>query len=134
MKSKLPIILIPVVLIVVGVLVYFFVFKNNNSGTAAQPSGLVSTNTGAIQGVAGQNTTASSQTGSQVVQILRNLSVIRLDDAVFQNPAFAYLSDISITLPPPINQGRRNPFATVGVDAATATSGSSTTPTTGTGL
>ncbi len=133
MKSKLSIILIPVILIVIGVLVYFFVFKNNSSGTAAQPSGLVSTNTGAAQGIANQNTTGSSQTGSQVVQILRNLSVIRLDDAVFQNPAFAYLSDISITLPPPINQGRRNPFASVGNDTA-ASSGSSTTPTTGTGL
>lgn len=111
MKSKsTTFILILVVLLVVAALVYFFVIKKDTTTTA--PS-LVSTNTGQSTSLVNQS---GSSTGSQVVEILRNLTVIKLDDAVFRNPAFNQLSDMSIALPPIVNQGRRNPFAPAGSD------------------
>lgn len=105
------------VLVIVGVIAatgYFLGFKNYHADAADTP-GLVSTTKGSSQGL--QNSTnTGDNTGSQVVSILRNLSVIKLDDAVFRNPAFALLTDVSISLPPVSNQGRRNPFAPVGTD------------------
>lgn len=117
MKSKSStFILIVVILLVVGGLVYFFVIKGDS--TSSSPTiGLVSTNTGKATGVAVASTGGGS-TGDQVVSLLRNLSVIQLSDAIFQNPSFSMLQDISITLPPVTNQGRRNPFAVVSGDNA----------------
>ena len=117
-------ILIIVALLIVGVLVYFFVIKGKKA--PASDATLVSTNTGAAQGLQNQNPTDQSTTGSQIVEILRNLSVIKLDDSVFRNPAFGLLRDMSVAIPPVINQGRRNPFAPVGNDAAVTTT--ETTP------
>jgi hypothetical protein len=127
MKSKSSMFILGIlILAIVGAGVYFFVIKKDEGGSSA---GLVSTNTGAAQGL--QNAPASqSATGSQVVTILRNLSVIKLDDSVFKNPAFALLTDVSISLPPITNQGRRNPFAPVGIDSVTPTT--TTTSTNGT--
>ncbi len=116
MKSKSStFILIVVILLVVGGLVYFFVTKDD-SGATTPTTGLVSTNTGRATGIA--VATTGGGTGDQVVSLLRNLSVIQLSDAIFQNPSFSMLQDISITLPPVTNQGRRNPFAVVSGDNA----------------
>lgn len=116
MKSKSStFILIVVILLIVGGLVYFFVIKGDSS-TATPATGLVSTNTGKSTGIA--VATTGGGTGDQVVSLLRNLSVIQLSDAIFQNPSFSMLQDISIGLPPVTNQGRRNPFAVVGGDNA----------------
>ncbi len=114
-KSSLFIIIIVAFLVIVG-LIYFFTRKNNSPITTAAPvGGLVSTNTGKNTG----NTVATTgnTTGDQVVSLLRNLSIIQLNDTIFQNPSFVMLQDISITLPPVTNQGRRNPFGVVGSDA-----------------
>ena len=122
-----------VVLGAIATVAYFFGFKHDQVSAADAP-GLVSTNTGTAQGL--QNTAGTGDTtGSQVLSILRNLSVIKLDDAVFRNPAFALLTDISISLPPTTNEGRRNPFAAVGTDvpatpAASQTIATPATPTT----
>ena len=120
MKSKSSIfILVVVILLVVGGLVYYFAGKGGSTATSAPTTGLVSTNTGQTTGLAVATTGSTAQsTGNQVVSLLRNLSVIQLSDAVFQNPGFAMLQDISINLPPVTNQGRRNPFAPVGTDSA----------------
>lgn len=121
MQSKSSIfILIVVILLVVGGLVYFFVLKKDGADIARTTppvgtSGLVSTNTGRTTGTT-VATTGSVNTGDQVVSLLRSLSTIQLSDAVFQNPTFELLSDISITLPPVVNQGRRNPFAPISGD------------------
>ena len=104
-------------LIVTGT--YLFGFKNNHA-VALSLSGLISSNTGSSQGL--QNNTVDQNTGSQVVTILRNLSVIKLDDSVFRNPAFGLLTDLSISLPPVTNQGRRNPFAPIGTDTDVSSS------------
>lgn len=112
MKSKSSIfILIVVILLVVGGLVYFFSGAKQVEGQT-QATGLVSSNTGQATGVA-VATTGTANTGDQVVALLRNLSTIQLNEAVFQNPGFVLLRDISITLPPVTTQGRRNPFAPV---------------------
>lgn len=130
MKSKSSIfILAIVILLVVGGLVYFFVIKDDST-TTTPTTGLVSTNTGKTTGTA-VATTGSTGTGDQVVALLRNLSVIQLSDALFQNPHFSQLLDISITLPPVTNQGRRNPFAALGGDmdlTPVPISATSTTP------
>ncbi len=128
MKSKSSIfILVILILAIVGAGVYFFVFKKGDTPSAT--SALVSSNTGTTQGL--QNTTTTQDTtGSQVVAILRNLSVIKLDDSVFRNPSFELLTDVSIALPPITNQGRRNPFAPVGTDQAAALSEESLTTST----
>jgi hypothetical protein len=116
MKSKSStFILILVVLLVVAVLVYFFVIKGKGTPSSTNQTGLVSTNTGTAQGL--QGGTATSETGSQVVVLLRNLTAIKLDDSVFRNPSFALLTDLSVSLPPVSNPGRRNPFAPIGLDA-----------------
>ena len=113
MKSKAFIFIIAI-LVVVAVAAYFVV---GNKKPAPAATGLVSQTTGASQGLQNQTNASATQTGNQVVTILRNLSVIGLDDAVFKNPAFGYLADISIVLPPSTTPGRRNPFAAIGSDA-----------------
>lgn len=130
-------ILIVVVLLVVGGLVYFFVGGSGDSTEAPATlatGGLVSSNTGQNTGTA-VSSTGASNTGDQVVSLLRNLSTIQLNDAVFQHPGFGLLRDITITLPPVTNQGRRNPFAPLsGDNAATpATQFAPQTTTTATG-
>jgi len=129
-SSSLSFVLILVVLVVVGALLYFFVVRDSG-GSQDQESGLISATTGASQGLQNANTipASASATGNRVVEILRNLSVIKLDDSVFQNPAFALLTDISIRLPLPNTQGRRNPFAPAG--AVTTPTPTTTTPPTG---
>ena len=119
--------------VVIGVLVYLFASKGSSSSSSSTAS-LVSTTTGSSATLPTVATTTGSA-GDQVVVILRNLSSIQLSDAVFQNPAFAMLTDLSTTIPPATNPGRRNPFAPVGTDTATATptalsTGSITTPST----
>jgi hypothetical protein len=121
MQSKSSIfILIVIVLLVVGGLVYFFAggSDSTSSGTPNLGSGgLVSGATGQSTGIA-VGTTGTSSTGDQVVALLRNLSTIQLNDAVFQHPGFGMLRDITITLPPVTSQGRRNPFAPISGDNA----------------
>ena len=135
MKSKSSTyIIIVVVLIVIAILVYFFAVKGSSSSSNTSKPGLVSTTAGSIPtssntGANGIPTSATNVVtpGGQVVVLLRNLSVIRLDDTVFTNPSFGLLEDLSVQLPQVTSQGRRNPFASVGSSAPmTATPASST--------
>lgn len=103
------------ILIVIGL--YFFGFANN-SVKAFSISEFISSKINLTQG--SENISIDKTTGNQVVTILRSLSVIKLDDSVFRNPAFGLLTDLSISLPPVTNQGRRNPFAPLGVDVVNA--------------
>lgn len=120
MKSPSTIFLIIAVVVVGAGAAYFFLGRNADSPVPA--SGLVSTNTGAAAGVSGTPAPSGISTGSQVVELLRNLSVIQLSPAVFQNPSFALLSDIGVAIPPVSSPGRRNPFAAVGADNPSAES------------
>lgn len=111
MKSKSTnVILGIVILVVVAIVLYFFVFRKDN----AQPtSGLTSVTTGQQKSSV---VASSSSTGNQVVEILRNLTAIKLDDAVFRNPALNQLSDMRVIIPQATDQGRRNPFAAFGIN------------------
>lgn len=111
MKSKSSMfILIVAIILVVGFLAYFFGFRNSG---ATPDAGLVSSNANAASIPAAAS---GSATGNQVVSILRNLTAITLSDAVFQNPSYGMLIDLSTQLPPATNLGRRNPFAPTGND------------------
>lgn len=75
---------------------------------SAQGIGLVNQSTGAPVNPTNQ---ANSSAGNQVINLLRNLSVITLSDILFQNPSFKLLRDQNVPLPPITTTGRRNPFA-----------------------
>ncbi len=55
---------------------------------------------------------------------LSNLHTIKLNGAIFQDPAFQSLSDFGVTIPPQPT-GRRNPFAPLG---STQTAASASRP------
>ena len=123
-------------IVIVAALIYFFARSGTSTpaATSSKNATLVSTNTGTAQGIKSSNTTTAGSpvsSGDQIVSILRNVSSIQLNDALFQNPAFATLTDLSIALPAVTTQGRRNPFAPAGTDTtayvapATATQGQS---------
>lgn len=115
MKSKSTILILVVLLIVAG-LFYMFVIKPKQN--EPQATGLVSTTTGRNQVPSGA---PANTTGSQVVEILRNLTAIKLDDSVFRNPAFDQLSSMTVTVPDAVNPGRRNPFSTGSASAVVIT-------------
>ncbi len=106
--------------IAVGVVVIIIVIGSLGKGSSDAPSsgGLVSTTTGGNPVAA---TSAGSAPESQTISLLKNLSTLRLQGAVFSNPTFRALSDISIVLPQVTNQGRRNPFAPLGSDGGSST-------------
>jgi hypothetical protein len=119
MKSKsTTFLLVIVVLAVIGGALYYV--SQSSTAPATPTTGLVSTNTGAATGIPAVGTPTNA-TGQQVVNLLRSLSTIQLSDAVFQNPTFSLLQDMSIALPPVTNPGRRNPFAPIGNDTGSAT-------------
>ena len=56
-----------------------------------------------------------SQMGAQVLSALNQLQQLKLDESIFDNPAFKSLKDFSRSIPAePI--GRSNPFAPIGID------------------
>lgn len=59
---------------------------------------------------------SSAAIAQDFLTLLLNVKTIRLNDAIFSDPAFASLHDSSITLIPDGNEGRPNPFAPLGVD------------------
>ena len=116
-------ILIPLALVAVLILGYIFFIKK-----APDASTLTSNIT---------TSTSVTDAGSlpitqEFVTLLLNVKNIKLDDSIFRDPAFAILTDSSISLVPDGTQGRPNPFAPVGADTSTTTPASnvSNNPTT----
>ena len=70
------------------------------------------------------NTTAPTITdtavGRELLSTLLNLRTIKLNDQIFTNPSFTSLRDFTITLSGNTPEGRPNPFAPIGTDAAPA--------------
>jgi hypothetical protein len=99
-----------VVVIIIVVIPSLFSKKNKTTPTTG---GLVSSNQTVPTAPATQ-TAASNSRSSEIVALLRNLSGIRLNEAVFSYPTFRSLQDISILLPVPNQEGRQNPFAPIG--------------------
>ena len=59
---------------------------------------------------------AQSSIQQEFLPILLNIKNLKLDDSIFQDPAFLSLTDSSIILVPDGNEGRPNPFAPIGFD------------------
>lgn len=77
---------------------------------SAQGIGLKSQTTGETANPVVQAGTTTA-TGSQIINLLRNISTITLDNTLFKNPAFLLLSNQGVGLPAPSSQGRINPFS-----------------------
>jgi len=74
----------------------------------------------------------SVETGDQILALLQELTIIRLDDSIFTNPMFLSLNDYHVDLSDEPKQ-RNNPFAPIGQDAVLEeSSGSAMSAPTGT--
>ncbi len=131
MKKLIKKIIIGVVILVVGIVVYNFIFKKES----APAVGLTSSNP-APTSAESPLPEGDSVVGAQFLSILLNLKNIKLDDSLFASPTFSGLQDFTINLVQEGNQGRNNPFAPLGVDpslpnpAVPPTSGTNTPPAT----
>ncbi len=99
MSRTLKIIIVIVAIVVVGYGGYLLF----SSGKAGQSSVAVASDSSLSR--------EESLTNKQFLQLLRSLTGINLKESeIFQNPAFANLSDFSVELTPE-SAGRENPFA-----------------------
>ena len=116
MNPKIKNIIILVVVVIALALIYiFFIKKTPTVAPLTSSSGaLVAEN--AATATANQTATV----GSDFVSVLLSVKNIKLDDSVFQNPAFLSLKDSSIVLVQDGNEGRPNPFAPIGSEATVA--------------
>lgn len=116
---KIRNILIFVIIAVILALIYFFIIKASpNQGS------LVSTPNTTLPDVNGSSASSNtpadtSAVAKDFVTLLLSVQSIKLDDAIFSDPAFNGLHDSSITLTPDAVIGRPNPFAQFGADNVT---------------
>jgi len=111
---KIKNIIIFVAIAAVVVLIYIYFIKPSG-GTPALVSSAPTT--------AAENTNApslsdNSQVAGEFLSLLLNVRSIELDDSIFSDNAFISLHDSSITLTQDGTEGRVNPFAPLGSDAA----------------
>lgn len=117
--SKIRNIIIFIAIAAIFVLIYIFFIKSSSD----QGSLVSQTSNTTLPNIDGSVTNANiSNETSLVVQdfliLLLNVKNIKLNDAIFSDPSFNSLRDSSITLIPDGNEGRPNPFAKFGSDAA----------------
>ncbi|OGI73634.1 hypothetical protein A3D42_01465 [Candidatus Nomurabacteria bacterium RIFCSPHIGHO2_02_FULL_41_18] len=97
------------------VLVYVFFIKDSSPEES-----LVSSSLGDIEShLADVPPTPSLTADQDFLPLLLNIKDIRLDHAIFSDPAFLNLVDGSILLVPEGNEGRPNPFAPLGAENIT---------------
>lgn len=92
-------------------LIYIFFIK-----PPTEQAGLVSGGTNALPNIDGSVPGASASGADPLITkgfltLFSNVKNIKLDDAIFSDPAFNSLRDSSIILLPDGNEGRANPFA-----------------------
>ena len=121
-NQKLFIGIVALLVIALGAYLYF-----SKGSSIKQPvtSTISSTNTGSNPVALGNNAeiTASSFAGSDIATMLKNISQIKLNTGILQNPSFLSLVDTTLSLPPATVSGRINPFGRSGaLDSATPTS------------
>lgn len=115
--QKIKNIIIFIVIALVLFLIYIFFIK-----TSPEQAGLVSSGANTILPNMDGSTpnTNTSNTDSFIakdfVALFSSIKDIKLDDAIFSDPAFNSLHDSSIILIPDGNEGRPNPFAHFGND------------------
>lgn len=109
-------------LIVLTLLIVLF-FGNKKAPTGAANSGLSSSSGSPISGIVQTGPSVTSAEAAKInqefINQLLNLQAIKLDDSIFSSLAFQSLEDFTIVLIQPGNEGRPNPFAPFGIDAAT---------------
>lgn len=97
--------------------IYFFFIKSSPEQT-----GLISSGTNAVlpnMDGSAVNIGASDKTSlitRDFLTLFSSIKSVKLNDAIFSDPAFISLRDSSITLTPDGNEGRPNPFAQFGND------------------
>lgn len=119
-KLKSAIIFGSIGLVLVLLYVYFF------SGEKAPENNLVSSQTPIVPNSNANTPVEATAPDKDFLPLLLNVKNIRLNDAIFSDPAFTALVDSSITLTPEGNEGRPNPFAPLGAENATSSQTSST--------
>jgi hypothetical protein len=119
MAPKIRNIIIFVVIAAILVLIYIFFIKPSpdQGNLVSSPS---TTTLPDVNGTpAPASTTNTALLGTQdFLTLLLNVKNIKLDDAIFADPAFGILHDSSIVLVPDATTGRPNPFAQFGNDVA----------------
>jgi hypothetical protein len=90
------------------VIIYFFVIKKPSDESSLTSSAPADTGVS----TSGQNI----EVDQNFIADLQSVKSIRLDDAIFSDPAFATLRDSSIILIPDGTEGRPNPFAPIGFE------------------
>ena len=117
MAPKIRNIIIFVVIAAILVLIYIFFIKPspNQSNLVSSPSSTTLPN---VNGTPAPTiATNAAPLGTQdFLTLLLNVKNIKLDDAIFADPAFSSLHDSSIVLVPDATTGRPNPFAQFGND------------------
>ncbi len=122
-NHKLFIGIVAALVIALGAYLYF----SGSSSSTQKPvtNTIASSNTGSNPVALGNNsvTAASTFAGSDIATMLKNISQIRLNTAILQNPSFLALLDTTLTLPPTTVAGRINPFGRSGaLESATPVS------------
>jgi hypothetical protein len=113
------IIIFVVIAAVIGLGYMFFFRSAPESPTnlvSNTPSATTITTTSA-SGAITTNSISSSLAANDFLSLLLNINNIKLNDAIFSDPAFVTLRDSSISLVPDGTEGRHNPFAQFGNDA-----------------
>lgn len=107
-------ILIFVAIAGIFVFIYIFYFKSSPEGEDALVS---SSGEPVISGEVPASAAESNALAQDFINLLLNVKNIKLDDAIFSDPAFLSLDGShSITLIPDGTEGRPNPFAPIGID------------------
>jgi hypothetical protein len=118
MTPKIKNILIFVTIAIIFVLIYIFFIKPSPK----QPSLISSPSNNTLPNVDGTpadtNADGTLVPTDEFLTLLSGIRSIKLDDSIFNNPAFASLTDSSIVLVPDGTEGRPNPFAQFGNDTA----------------
>lgn len=118
MKSNLKNILMFVVIAGLLVAGYLYFFSDGGVEEANiipydEPANL---NLDGSSGATSTQMTTGGTFNQDLLGLLLSVKSIRLDDAIFRDPAFVGLRDSSIILAPVVDEGRANPFAPIGVD------------------
>jgi hypothetical protein len=111
MSSKVKNIIIVVVIAAALILAYVFLFNKNSNETNL-------TSTSGVSSLPNVNSNQNVPVDTEFLSVLLGIKNIKLNDSIFSDVAFKNLNDSSITLVPDNNEGRKNPFANIGLDPA----------------
>jgi len=99
--------------VIIFAVIAFMYLKNNSSDTSGSS-------------IVAENKVAEFADAREILTLLNKMSGVKLDDAVFNNPAFNFLKDGTVTLVPQ-SPGRNNPFSPVGSDGSRLSSSTKST-------